>query len=80
MDFFTLMSDKIGHQREQLFPYVREPFLRKTLTNYGYSWAEINVPLFRYFGYQMVVKNGLIRAVLLYAVTAATNSALGASP
>lgn len=59
VDFFTFVTMKIGHQREQLFPFVFDPFLQKELLNFGYSWPELHLPVYRYFGYQMVVKNGL---------------------
>lgn len=59
VDFFTLQMSKIGHQREQVFPYIKDTVLRNNLTNLGFSWAEIYLPLYRYFGYQMVIKNGI---------------------
>jgi len=33
--------------------------LRKQLSNFGFTKPELYIPLYRYFGYQMVVKNGL---------------------
>jgi len=60
VDFFTIQTANIGHEREQVFPYIRDSIFRNNLTNLGFSWAEINLPLFRYFGYQLVIKNGLM--------------------
>lgn len=60
VDFFTFKTAIIGHEREQVFPYIRDSVMRSNLPNLGFSWAEINLPLYRYFGYQMVVKDGLL--------------------
>lgn len=59
IDFVTFFHANIGHEREQVFPFVNDPFLRNELTNYGFTKFELYLPLYRYFGYQMVIKNGL---------------------
>lgn len=66
VDFFTFREDIIGHQREQVLPYVQDPLMRDELSNLGFSKIELYLPLFRYFGYQMVVKNGLFEFFKLH--------------
>jgi hypothetical protein len=34
--------------------------MRKELKKLGYGWSELNIPMFRYYGYQQVIKNGLM--------------------
>jgi len=60
VDFLTL-SDifVIGHEREQILPFVKDTYLRKHLPDYGFNLFEIYIPLVRYFGYQKEIKNGL---------------------
>ncbi len=60
VDFFTFQIAPFGHQREQILPYVRDLLLRNELNKFGFNLLEIYLPLFRYFGYQMVIKNGLL--------------------
>ena len=48
------------HQSEQFFPLVYDPVGRKELRSIGYGFLELNVPLYRMFGYQMDIKNGLM--------------------
>jgi hypothetical protein len=59
IDFVTLKSEDFGHEREQMFPYIYNHYLRANLIEYGYSKLEIFSPLYRYFGYSMVVKTGM---------------------
>lgn len=60
VDFFTL-SDLfiIGHEREQVLPFVYNSYIRTHLMDFGFSAAEVYLPLVRYFGYQQIIKNGL---------------------
>ena len=53
------------HESEQFFPLVYDPEMRKTLKDLGYSFIDLNVPLYRMFGYQQVVKNGLLEVFRL---------------
>lgn len=48
------------HQSEQFFPLVYDPAARAELRNIGYGFLELNVPLYRMFGYQQTIKNGLL--------------------
>jgi hypothetical protein len=50
------------HESEQFFPLVYDPDMRRILKELGYSFFELNVPLYRMFGYQQVIKNGLFEA------------------
>lgn len=51
------------HQSEQFFPLVYDRQMRKELPEAGYTWKELWIPMFRFFGYQMVIKNGLLEAL-----------------
>ncbi len=54
-------ADIIGHEREQVFPLIFDPYLKRELKFYGYTFNERYLPLYRYFGYQQVIKNGLLQ-------------------
>ena len=66
VDFFTFKVAPFGHQREQVLPYVRDSIFRNELLKVGFSKSEIYLPLFRYFGYQMVIKNSLMEFLHLH--------------
>ncbi len=48
------------HQSEQYLPLVYDREIRKELKKLGYGWCELNLPMYRYYGYQQVIKNGLL--------------------
>lgn len=48
------------HESEQFLPLIYDKPMRGELQKVGYSWLDTNMPLKRYFGYQMVIKNGLL--------------------
>lgn len=50
------------HESEQFFPLVYDLAMRKILRELGYSILDLNLPLYRMFGYQQVIKNGLFEA------------------
>lgn len=63
VDFVTLniMQDiRHQHDSERFFPTVYDPFMRKELKNMGYGFMELYCPIYRYFGYQKVIKDGLL--------------------
>lgn len=61
---FVMMKDvRHQHQSEQFFPLVYDPVGRKELKRLGYGLLELNVPLYRFLGYQQVIKNGLLEAL-----------------
>ena len=61
---FEMRSDiRHQHQSEQFFPLVYDPVGRKELKKMGYGFFELNVPLYRFVGYQQVIKNGLLEAL-----------------
>ncbi len=63
IDYATLQvmkSIKNQHQSEQFLPLVYDNYARKGLQDLGYSFIDTHIPLARYFGYQMVIKNGLL--------------------
>lgn len=51
------------HQSEQFFPLVYDPVGRKELRKMGYGFKELFIPLYRFGGYQMDIKNGLLEAL-----------------
>lgn len=60
VDFSTLASSSfIGHEREQVFPFIYDSYMRFHLPKFGFANIDVYFPLARYFGYQMVIKNGL---------------------
>ena len=65
-DYMTIrvMSDiRNQHESEQFFPLVYDKAMRKELLKSGYGFLELNMPLYRFFGYQQVIKNGLMEAL-----------------
>lgn len=54
---------KHRHQSEQFFPLIYDKQMRKELRKVGYGFAELNIPLYRMFGYYVVIKNGLFEAL-----------------
>ena len=58
----TLATINILHQfdSERFFPMVYDKCMRKELRTLGYGFLELYCPLYRYFGYQQVIKNGLL--------------------
>lgn len=53
------------HESEQFFPLVYDKEMRKQLRGAGYGFLELNIPLYRFFGYQQIIKNGLLEALHL---------------
>lgn len=63
VDFMTLYMEKdIRHQHdsERFFPTVYDLYTRKELKKLGYGLLDLNCPLYRYLGYQTVIKNGIL--------------------
>lgn len=63
VDFMTLnMEEDIRHQHdsERFFPTVYDKTMRKELRQLGYGFWELYCPLYRYNGYQKVIKDGLL--------------------
>ena len=53
------------HQSEQFFPLVYDVQGRKELKKLGYGFLDLNIPLYRFLGYQQVIKNGLLEGLNL---------------
>ena len=51
------------HQSEQFFPLIYDSLMRRELKHLGYGFRELNIPFYRMFGYQQVIKNGLLEAL-----------------
>ena len=68
MDYLTIRvynDVRNQHESEQFFPLVYDRDMRKALRESGYGFLELNIPLYRMFGYQQVIKNGLLEALHL---------------
>lgn len=59
----SIYDVRYRHQSEQFFPLVYDPTMRKELRRMGYGVAELCIPMYRYYGYQQVIKNGLLEAL-----------------
>ena len=61
IDYYTLRNDSAPHQHEseQYLPIFWNKRIHKDLLRVGYTRLNLYVPLYRYWGYQMVIKNGL---------------------
>lgn len=53
------------HQSEQFFPLVYDREMRSALKQVGYGFCELYLPLYRMFGYQQAIKNGLLEFLRL---------------
>ena len=63
--FNTFPDVRHQHQSEQFFPLVYDRGMRKELKRVGYGFMDLNIPMYRFFGYQQVIKNGLLEALHL---------------
>ena len=65
IDYLTMnvMDDvRHQHQSEMFFPLVYDRAGRKMMRDLGYGFAELNIPFYRMYGYQQVIKNGILEA------------------
>ena len=62
IDYYTLRNDSAprNHQSEQFLPLMYENRIHQELGRVGFTWLDIHCPLYRYWGRQMVIKNGLL--------------------
>lgn len=62
VDYYTIsmLSAPHQHQSEQFLPLIYDKSIRKDLKRIGYTWKDLYIPLYRYWGYQMVIKNGIL--------------------
>ena len=62
IDYYTLRNDSAPHQHEseQYLPIFYDRRIHNDLLRVGYSKMDLYCPLYRYWGYQMVIKNGLL--------------------
>lgn len=65
MDYMTMrmLNAPHQHQSEQFLPLIYDRAMRDELLRVGYTWKDLYIPLYRYWGYQMVIKNGLLEAL-----------------
>lgn len=60
------MSDiRYQHDSQRFFPTIYDKTMRKELSKLGYGFWELYCPLYRYFGYQKVIKDGLMEFLSL---------------
>lgn len=60
---FRIMNLPHQHQSEQFLPFMWDGKMRALLRELGYSWVECYVPFYRYWGYQKVIKDGILEFV-----------------
>jgi hypothetical protein len=66
VDFITvkIMQDiRHQHDSDRFFPMVYDRTMRKELRDLGYGFMELFCPLYRYNGYQSVIKDGLLEFI-----------------
>ena len=61
VDYYTINDLKALHQHEseQFLPLIYDRRIQPEMQRVGYSWLDMHCPLYRYWGYQMIIKNGL---------------------
>lgn len=61
IDYYTLRNDSAPHQHEseQYLPLIWDSRIHNDLLRVGYIPMDLYFPLYRYWGYQMVIKNGI---------------------
>ena len=62
IDYYTLRNDSAPHQHEseQYLPIFYDWRIHDELLRVGYTRLDLYIPMYRYWGYQMVIKNGLL--------------------
>ena len=62
VDYYTIRNDYALHQHEseQFLPLFYDEKMHKQLMRVGYKPLDVYCPLYRYFGYQMIIKKGLL--------------------
>lgn len=65
VDYMTMkmLQAPHQHQSEQFLPLIYDKTMRGELRRVGYTWKDLYIPLYRYWGYQMVIKNGLLEGL-----------------
>ena len=65
VDQLLLAITNVPHQfqSEQFLPLFYDGTIRRDLLNAGYSWSDANLPMARYWGYQIQNKRGLLEYV-----------------
>lgn len=64
-DLGTILNDSAPHrhQSEQFLPLIYDRRMHKELRRVGYTILDIYCPLYRYWGYQVVIKQGLLECM-----------------
>ena len=65
VDYMTMLMLNAPHQHqsEQFLPLIYDGGMHDELLRVGYTWKDLYIPLYRYWGYQQVIKNGLLEAL-----------------
>ena len=65
VDYKDLEMVNNGFDREQYYPYIKDTLVKPYLDLYGFSWAEQNVPMYRYRGNYKIIGIGLLELLHL---------------
>lgn len=62
VDYSTIRNDSAphNHQSEQFLPLIYDKDMHRELSSVGYTILDLYCPLYRYWGYQQVIKNGIL--------------------
>lgn len=65
VDQLLLSTMKVPHQHqsEQFLPLFYDGVIRDDLMHVGYSWMDANIPMVRYWGYQIHSKRGILECL-----------------
>ena len=63
VDYMTMRMLEAPHQSEQFLPLIYDGSMHNELLRVGYTWKDLYIPLYRYWGYQQVIKNGLLEGL-----------------
>lgn len=66
IDYGELNLVSNGYEREQYYPYMKDTLVKPYLDLYGFTWADIHIPLYRYRGDYKLMGIGLSESLNLY--------------
>ncbi len=57
IDFMSVLSKKVGYEREQFFPYFTNRDMMAVIHEEPFAWQERYLPYYRYYGYRDLLGN-----------------------
>ncbi len=57
IDFMSVLSKKVGYEREQFFPYFANKDMMTVINEEPFTWQERYLPYYRYYGYQDLLRS-----------------------